>query len=240
MIVLLSLSDMEDKGNSNIPFSPFPKKNKRKEDKKVKKKRYLVFDTETSLKEGLTFNIGAAIADKKGNIGETFEFFIRETYLMIPFYPIPVNKEKIVNWTQFIEAFNELLEKTDCYTAYNLNFDKTAIQKTHKTITGENFIFPADKEFFCLWGASCETFMKQKQYKDWAPKTEKGNIQSKAETAINFINRYNQSEYCHVHSALPDCIGETMILKHIFRQKKKITRNRIIGSPWRIINKKGR
>ncbi len=205
----------------------------------MKAKKYLVIDTETTLKEGLTFNVGAVITNKKGNIGAAFEWFIRETYLMKPFYPIPINKEKIVSWSQFAKEFSELLEKTNCYTAYNLGFDKAAIQNTHKKITGKDFIFPADKEFFCLWSAACETFMKQKQYEKWAPKTEKGNTMSKAENAIDFINRYTQSKYRHIHSALPDCIGEAMILKHMFRQKKKITRNRIIGSPWRIINKKG-
>ncbi len=205
----------------------------------MKKKKYLIFDTETTLKEGLTFNVGTVITDKKGNICQKKEWFIRETYLMIPFYPIPIDKSNIVNWEEFTKEFSQLLEKTDCYTAYNLGFDKRAIQNTNKTITGKDFIFPADKEFFCLWSASCETFMKQKQYEVFAPKTEKGNIMSKAENAIDFINRYTQSKYRHIHSALPDCIGEAMILKHVFRQKKKITRNRIIGSPWRIINKKG-
>ncbi len=205
----------------------------------MKKKKYLIFDTETTLKEGLTFNIGAIIIDKKGNIEKTFEWFIKETYLMIPFYPILINKEKIIRWEHFSKEFSELLKRTDCYTAYNLEFDRRAIKRTHKKITEKDFIFPADKEFFCLWSASCESFMKQKQYKAFAPKTEKGNIMSKAKNAIDFINRYIQSDYKHTHSALSDCIGEAIILKHIFQQKKKITRNKIIAFPWKIINKKG-
>lgn len=213
-----------------------------------KKKVYGVFDTETvGLSKKYIYDIGIVIT-RKGEepfyvndwaVGEMIHNpLIKEAKF---FVPRDYEKRRIISWKQIREEFNYQLHKysVDVLVAYNMAFDVEAIRQTTKVLLNRETFLTKKVEYFDLWLASCLSFMQQKQYKDWAPKSKAGNTRTNAETAFRFLERYGDNgEYIHQHTALDDAITEEKILQHVLRQKKRIIRNEFVAHPWRMVQER--
>lgn len=217
-----------------------------------RKKVYAIFDTETvGGKEKLIYDLGLVIAEKTGNSLTEKRWIIQET-MTIPniarqaFYGAKIHTfykgMATVPFAQARREFNELLDNYNVttITAYNLEFDKSALRDTLEFTGNSSHKFLARRiEFFDLWGAACNSIFQHKNFQKtavtngWVSKA--GNFRTNAETAYRYVTKDFQFE--ESHTALEDAQIETVILQQILRQKKRITRNEIVSQPWRKVQK---
>ena len=218
------------------------------------KKIYCVFDTETlGVDNKWIYDLGMIIINKKGEVLTKKRWIIKEI-MEIPgierlaYYgskiPVFYKGLETVSFLQTKQEFNQLLEEyqVTTITAYNLQFDMSAITDT-LTYTGiKGKFLNKNYEYFDLWNASCDSFFQQKKFKETAVKenwlTEKGNIRTSAEIAYRYIT--NNYQFIETHTALEDAEIEGAILCKVLQQKKKIIRNKIVADPWRKIKKPDR
>ena len=212
----------------------------------------------TSRKRELIFDIGWVIADKSGNILKAQHYLVKEVFsdikLMRHGFYFEKYPEYLVRLSDGETTMKTWLEVThaledDCSMygihqmyAYNMSFDKRAIEDTHK-IVGHATQFPLFKTWnitaHCLWGMAAETFLNTKQYirtaltEGWL--TGSGNISTKAEHAYKYISK--DLEFIEAHTALADAIIEVAILARCYASKKHMTMG-IIANPWKIVNDK--
>lgn len=226
----------------------------------MSKKYYVVLDTETanSVEQPLPYDIGYVITDRQGNIYEKQSFVIYEIYceqreLMktayyaekIPNYEkdIKEGKRKIVGiWTarkQLLADMKKYNTKTVC--AYNMNFDKRALNNDIRYITKSwmRWFFPYGTEFQCIWHCACQVLMNRKSFIRFAEEngfvSEKDNIQTSAEVCYRYIT--NDVNFIESHTGLEDCIIETAIMAYCFRQHKKFE-TKPYSACWRIVQRK--
>ena len=184
----------------------------------------LVFDTETSNKSTKSFNrygnmimnIGGCFidADKREKL-EDFNFLIEEIYdnksIMENFYfkDRMENFEKIkkVKFQESLDYISSKLEKykvTDIY-AYNINFDKQALEDTIKFL---NASFDTEKYFFKdIYAMACDMASRVKDdYAIFCQENDRisaaGNFLTNAETMYAFLT--NTPNYEEEHTALED------------------------------------
>ncbi len=214
----------------------------------MKKKVYAVIDTETvGLKKKYIYDI-AIVLTRRGEQPFYWQDWAVKEMIENPlieeakfFTPKVYEKKNIITWQQIQKEFNSLLHyyNVDVIVAYNMQFDIEAIQQTTKKLLNKEKFLTKKVDYFDLWLNACNSFMSQKQYKEWAPKSKAGNLRTNAESAYQFIIRYLNQEYEHQHTALEDCFSEEKVLQHILKQKKKIIRNEFVAHPWRIPNRAG-
>lgn len=221
-----------------------------------KRKRYIVvIDVETTngFAKPLIYDIGFAICDKKGNRYYEKSFLINEIFtnqeLMstayyadkIPMYWIQLHngEHELVSWNYAIDHLSQVLGYfgVNTISAYNLGFDKRAMDATNQHLTGEQLIF--DMKELCIWAFACQTIFCQKSYSKIAVaqgwyKPETANLLTNAEVCY----RYIKGDYGFVedHTGLSDVRIEVAILAHCFRQNKKVKQG-INGGCWSIPNK---
>lgn len=225
-----------------------------------KRKHYhLLIDVETTggLAKPLIYDLGFAITDKQGKIYEEKSFVIEEIFqdgendLMETAYyaeKIPHYQEGLrtglfekIKWADALKVMNSLAEKyrTKTVAAYNLAFDKRAIELTHKFLGNEGKVLTLPMKMLCIWGMACETIFSQKTYgvvatqEGWVSDT--GNYKTNAEVAYRYIT--GQNDFEEEHTGLEDVRIEAKIMADCYRQNKKMSRG-IIPHPWRIPNKK--
>ena len=217
----------------------------------AKKKIYCVFDVETiGIDKKWVYDIGMVIITKTGRQLLMQRWRIKEILEIPGIEKIAYYGEKIptfysglpvVTFAQAKKEFNKILEKMEVttITAYNLQFDISAIKQTlQQTNSGRNFL-EKPYEYFDLWNASCDSFFQQKRFKriaieqNWL--TEKGNIRTGAEIAYRYIT--GNYQFMEKHTALEDAEIEARILQEVLRQKKKIIRNELVDQPWRKVNR---
>lgn len=157
-----------------------------------KKKLYLTLDTETatlpfvkeialnkkdrqklSIAKPLVYDIGWAISDRQGNILDTKNFLVQETFFVPQVFNTAYYKEKrpiymnlykegqikADTWDNIIEVLLDDLRKCDVATAYNATFDfKKAIPFT------ERYIKALYSDYYEKWESrqrySCNTILK--------------------------------------------------------------------------------
>lgn len=229
-----------------------------------KRKSYtMVLDVETAgtLAQRLTYDIGLAIADKKGNIVEERSFLIQEIFMDRPLMATAYYAQKIPSYYQdliegkhelvsFEYARNEifsLLEKYNVktFSAYNLNFDLSALKNTYNYINtgdvkgGLDFFEPKHFEQMklkCIWSYACEVLYSQKSFAKFATDngfyTEKGNYKTSAEVGYAYMT--NNPDFVEEHRGLDDVRIEVAIMARCNRQNKKHLSG-ILGSPWRLV-----
>lgn len=230
-------------------------------EKKIDKRRryYLVVDIETanSCDEGLAYDIGFAVTDRKGNIYETAslmvaEMFYNERELMrtayyaekLPKYwkELAQGKREMVGILTAKRIIKNIMEQyniSDVF-AYNCSFDSRNLNITMRYLTKSKYrwFFPYGTKFHCIQHMACQTILQQQSYFKYAENhglfTEKGNLSSSAESAYKYITR--NADFQEEHQGLQDVLIETQILAKCFAQHKHME-TKINRGAWAIPNR---
>lgn len=214
----------------------------------------LMIDVETTMADDnkqIVFDLGFAVFTKDGEIYEQRSYVIAEVFdnynLMerayyfkkYPMYleGLKTGKFEKVHWVKAMTEMYNLIGQYNIkeVSAYNLNFDLGAINRTNQLIRGKaNQLFdPLDKN--CLWGMAVETVCQQKGFAKFCEKHDliapSGKFyKSSAEAVYAYMN--NQPEFEEEHTGLADVLIEVEIYNRVARQKKKMSKG-ILGQPFR-------
>ena len=205
----------------------------------------------------LIFDIGWTVADKKGNIFIKRNYLVEEVFTNMDLmkhayyfnkYPtylrmLQDGNIKMKKWSFIISKFEQdILDYSikEGY-AFNISFDKRAMENTHRILTGREFLFWKAHELKanCIWGMCAETIMSKVGYiktaieQGWL--SESGNITTNAECAYRYITGIYDFE--ESHTALDDAVIETEIMARCFKTRMKMSFG-IIPHPWKIVKGK--
>ena len=136
----------------------------------------------------------------------------------------------------------------DVITAYNINFDLKAMQKTQAQYSDKQLRLPNGVDKVCLMDI-CQTFIMNRDFKNWWDsleddfknqfQTDKGNISYSAECIYRYL--FDDYFYTEQHTALRDCRMEYKLLKYSYRKWatdiNKHFVNNVRGVSWRTANK---
>ena len=221
-----------------------------------KKEMYLVIDTETcnTLEQPLVYDIGYAIADRNGNVVLERSFLVAEIFLdkkdiMSSAYyaeKIPMYWEDVKKGTRVIKSlFNirkQLFADMKEYNvkkvgAYNMGFDKKALNTTIRYCSKSliRWFFPFGVEYFCIWNMACQVIMDTRKYAKFAIQnglvSEKGNIQTSAESCFKFLT--DDVNFIESHTGLEDVKIEVQIMAKCLKTHKRLDR-KINSACWRL------
>ena len=221
-----------------------------------KKEMYLVIDTETcnTLEQPLVYDIGYAIADRNGNVVLERSFLVAEIFLdkkdiMSSAYyaeKIPMYWEDVKKGTRIIKSlFNirkQLFADMKEYNvkkvgAYNMGFDKKALNTTIRYCSKSliRWFFPFGVEYFCIWNMACQVIMNTRKYAKFAIQnglvSEKGNIQTSAESCFKFL--MNDVNFIESHTGLEDVKIEVQIMAKCLKTHKRLDR-KINSTCWKL------
>ena len=116
---------------------------------------------------------------------------------------------------QFYAEIQEQMNQHKVISAYNIAFDLRHLKK--------NGIKFGKKREVCLWGSFVEAFVNHK-YVKWAydneKLTEKGNVQTNAEVAFQYLT--GDLDYKHQHYANDDVCSEFEVWQRIKARKQKM------------------
>ena len=227
-----------------------------------KKEMYLVIETETcnTLEQPLVYDIGYAIADRNGNVVLERSFLVAEIFLdkkdvMSSAYyaeKIPMYWEDVKKGTRVIKSlFNirkQLFADMKEYNvkkvgAYNMGFDKRALNTTIRYCSKSliRWFFPFGTEFFCIWNMACQVIMDTRKYVKFAIQnglvSEKGNIQTSAESCFKFLT--DDVNFIESHTGLEDVKIEVQIMAKCLKTHKRLDR-KINSACWRLPQKKAK
>lgn len=227
-----------------------------------KRKKYLMtLDVETTNNQigvknapndGLVYDIGFTIHDKKGNIYAKRSFAIKEIILdkdlmntayykrKLPLYWERIEKgqmELISLWDarKRIKKAIEYFGITEVY-AFNANFDYTTLNNTVRFCSGSacRWFFPYEVQICDIWHIACQVLGTQKTFQWENVRNNNGNLVTKAERMFAYLS---QNEFFkEEHTGLSDAIVETEILARCFKSHKSISK-KINRSCWRIPQK---
>lgn len=222
--------------------------------------KFILVDVETAggFDNPLCYDVGLMVTDRKGTEYETLSLVIYNIYaeqreLMksayyadkLPSYEIKLanGERKMVKFYTAKKLVRELMEKHNISKvyAYNLNFDRRALNNTERFTTDERFkyFFPYGTEFCCIWHIACQILMSRPTYIKFALEnnfiTPKGNIMTNAESCYRYL--INDATFEEAHEGLDDVIIEKEILLASFRQHKKMDK-KPYQPCWRIVQKK--
>lgn len=225
-----------------------------------KKEMYLVIDTETcnTLEQPLVYDIGYAIADRNGNVVLERSFLVAEIFLdkkdiMSSAYyaeKIPMYWDDVKKGTRIIKSlFNirkQLFADMKEYNvkkvgAYNMGFDKKALNTTIRYCSKSliRWFFPFGVEYFCIWNMACQVIMDTRKYVKFAIQnglvSEKGNIQTSAESCFKFLT--DDVNFIESHTGLEDVKIEVQIMAKCLKTHKRLDR-KINSACWRLPQKK--
>lgn len=223
-----------------------------------KRKKYLmVLDVETTnnimekgaANDGLVYDIGFTITDKKGNIYAKRSFAVKEIFewtdLMntayykqkLPLYFERLKKgliEKASIWDirKRIKKAIEMFDIKEVY-AYNASFDYTTLNNTVRYLSGSacRWFFPYGTQICDIWHIACQILGTQKTFQWENVRNEKGNLITNAERMFAYLSQNEDFE--EEHTGLADAIVETQILARCFSSHKSINKN-INRACWRI------
>lgn len=227
----------------------------------LKKNEYfIVLDTETanSITFPLPYDIGYVVMNKKGEIVEKRSFCIYEIYvtekemMKTAYYAekLPQYEEELLKGerqlVRLYTARQTILSdmekyKTNRVYAYNMNFDKRALNNDQRFITKERYryFFPYNTEFRCIWNMACQVLLARPSYIKFALEhnfvSEKGNILTNAECCYRYITKNPTFE--EQHKGIDDVAIEAEILLACFRQHKKMD-TKPYTACWQLVKKK--
>jgi hypothetical protein len=120
--------------------------------------------------------------------------------------------------------------------AYNMAFDRRALNYTFRTISGHyGYFFPRGTEFCCIWHMACQTILSQPTYRKFAYANNfvspAGNIRTSAECAYAYIT--GDCNFSESHTGLDDVRIEIAIMQKCIKQHKRMN-NQIVWNPWQI------
>ena len=206
--------------------------------------KFIVLDTETAggLEFPLAYDLGLVVMDRTGRVYEEKSLVIYNIYskrdLMESAYyaeKLPSYEEQLKNGCRKMvrlytakKLIAELMEKYHITTvyAYNMGFDKRALNNTEKFTTKSKYkeFFPENTEFRCIWNMACQVLLARKSYIKFALDngyySEKGNIFTTAECCYRYIT--NNLNFIEEHQGIDDVRIEAEILLKCFKQHKKM------------------
>ena len=157
---------------------------------------------------------------------------------------------EIATWEYAYKQFWDYCSRmgVDVITAYNLNFDLKAMQKTQAQYSDKQLRLPNGIDKVCLMDM-CQTFIMNRDFKLWWDsleedfkeqfRTQKGNMSYSAECIYRYL--FDDYFYTEQHTALRDCRMEWKLLKYCYRKWatdiNKHFVNNIRGVSWRTANK---
>ena len=221
-----------------------------------KRKKYvMVLDVETTnndmtskFNDGLVYDIGFTIIDKKGNIYAKRSFAIKEIFdnkeLMntayykkkLPKYYEKLEKglmEKITIWEakkrikKAIEYFN-----IQEFWAYNAHFDYTTLNNTVRYLSKSlcRWFLPYGIKVCDIWNVACQVLGTQKTFQWENVRDTNNNLITNAERMFGYCE---QIDFEEDHTGLEDAIVESQILARCFKSHKSINKS-INRACWRI------
>jgi hypothetical protein len=225
-----------------------------------RKKYILVLDIETAnfLDDAIAYDVGFAVADRKGNIYETYSFMIGEMFInnadllqsayyadKLPNYwkEYARGERKMISILTAKKIVAALMEKyriSDVF-AYNASFDLNGLNRSIRYITKSKYryFFPYGTKIHCIWNMACQTILQQKAFFQFAVENglvkENGNVMTSAETAYRYICKDN--DFTEAHTGLEDVKIETAILAKCYAQHQKME-TRINRGCWQLPQKK--
>lgn len=226
-----------------------------------RKNYYLVLDVEGvgECSNALTYDLGFAIADKKGNIYEKHSYVIREIFegqkeLMksayyankIPNYiqDISAGKRQVVDFKLARWILINTMKKWNVVAvcAYNAKYDRNALNNTLQFVTNgeKKYFFPYGTEIYDIWTMCAETICRQKTYHKLAKEnnwlTNKGFIGSKAEQVYKYV--IGNYDFVEEHTGLEDVLIEAQLMAKAFSLHKKMDKG-IRYNCWRLCQQVG-
>lgn len=214
-----------------------------------KRKKFIcVLDTETapldrnarvSGTNGLVYDLGYQIVDKKGNVYVSRSFVIEEIFkgesdrMQSAYYAwkIPMYLEAIENHEMQVvsiwEARRQLREDMEMYhcttiCAHNAIFDYQALRTTIKYLThGEiHSFYPYEVELWDSLKMARSTICQNKTYKYYVGDTKRKS--AKAEDLFKYISC--NDDFVESHTGLKDVEIETQIMVKCLASHKKMTK----------------
>ena len=204
----------------------------------------LVLDIETAndIDDAIAYDLGFAIADRKGNIYEMHSLMISEMFIdnkemlksayyaeKLPSYWREYKKgeRKMVSLLTARRMVYNLMKEYGIQEifAYNASFDYNGLNRTLRYLTKSKYrwFFPYGTKVNCIWHIACQTILQQKAFFDFALKNDlvkNGKVSTTAETAYRYICKDNT--FTEAHTGLEDVKIETAILAKCYSQHKKI------------------
>lgn len=213
----------------------------------AKKNYYIVLDTETAngLEDPLTYDIGFAVIDKKGNVYETHSYIIKDIFVyMSDLMQTAYYANKIDNYiadldsgTRQLKTFFEVRKIIlDIFKRYNIvavmahnaRFDVKALNTTIRYLTKSRmrYFFPYGTIIWDTLAMARTTIGKQKTYIRWCTNnnylTKKGMVKLTAEILYRYITL--NLNFVEAHTGLEDVLIEKEIFVKCERQHKKMQR----------------
>ena len=220
-----------------------------------RKKYFMVLDVETANttdskhNDGLVYDIGFTIMDKKGNIYAERSFCIKEIFdwldLMQSAYyaekrPIYYEKmknkemEKVTIWEarQRIKKALEYFNISEVY-AYNASFDYTTLNNTVRYLSGSGcrWFLPYGTQICDIWHIACQVLGVQKLFQSENIRNDNGNLITSAERMFAYMEQ--NPDFEESHTGLEDAKIESQILARCLRTHKHIDK-KINRACWRI------
>lgn len=219
------------------------------ETKRVKRKLFLMVDTETfseipnDFQHPICYDVGLAVIDKMGNVYAQYSFVVADTFLgmaekaatayyadKFPQYhkDIREGKRKVCTFETIQKVANALLEKwhiTDV-AAHNAKFDCTSLNYTTKFLGIGNSFFLQYVEWWDTLQMVYDTIYQQKFYQDFCRENgymtrhKNPKCQMKAEVIYKFM--IHDNNFVESHTGLEDVLIEKEILARCYRTKKKM------------------
>lgn len=225
-----------------------------------KNERFIVLDTETanSVNHPLAYDVGFCVMDRKGNIFAEYSLVVYNIYVeekemmktayyaeKLPKYELKLKtgERKMVTLYTVRKLILDLMEehKTNIVYAYNMNFDRRALNNTQSWTTDNRYkyFFPYGTEFRCIWNMACQLLLARPSYIKFALKnnfiSEKGNIKTSAECCYRYLK--NNPDFQEEHQGIDDVKIEAEILLKCFSQHKKVD-TKPYQACWRLVQKK--
>jgi hypothetical protein len=225
-----------------------------------KNQYFIVLDTETanSINFPLPYDLGYKVMNRKGDIVETrslciYEIYVEQKEMMktayyaekLPQYEVELQKgeRRLVRLYTARQMILSDMEKynTNIVYAYNMNFDKRALNNDQKFITKNRYyyFFPRDTEFRCIWHMACQVLLARPSYIKFALKngyvSAKGNILTNAECCYRYLTK--DTEFNEAHRGIEDVNIEAEILLACFAQHKKM-KTEPYTACWQIVKRK--
>ena len=220
---------------------------------------FIVLDTETanSIDYPLPYDLGYKIVNRKGKVAIIRSFCIYEIYSQKELMDSAYYAEKIPQYEEELKRKERELHKLytirktilddmkkyNCSVvyAYNMNFDRRALNNNMRYTTKNKyyFFFPKETEFRCIWNMACQVLLARSSYIKFALKnnylSEKGNILTNAECCYRYITK--DTDFKEKHKGIDDINIETEILFKCFAQHKKME-TKPYQACWRTVQKK--
>lgn len=225
------------------------------------KKYIMVLDVETTNNimekgapnDGLVYDLGFTIIDKKGNIYAKRSFAIKEIFDWTELMATAYYKEKLPKYYEKLK--NKQMEKISIWEAkkrvakaieyfnikevwaYNANFDYTTLNNTVRYLSGSacRWFLPYGTEVCDIWHVACQVLGLQKTFQWENIRNDNNNLITSAERMFAYLSQ--DLDFEEEHTGLADAIIESQILVRCLKSHKKINK-KINRSCWRIPNSK--